>query len=224
MTTKELDPHTQAGQGRGACARLAARRAAGHAYGVRTGHHDLCDQPGDGGSPAPSRWLTTAFGRDVGPAAVRHGMGARRCPGARRLFGDVPHPAPERLQGTGEGAEVEAPLGELAFHHLDDTAGTGHAVRYFVVDLPDGRWFTDSHVYAKKNGDPAPFARHSDEFIATPGSKATAIDRPGTARTAGPREPRVRRRGRRRRVPRSSCARSSSRQADPHRRPPPRPR
>ena len=60
-------------------------------------------------------------------------------------------------------AEVEAPLGEVAVHHLDDTAGT--------------------------------------------------------ARIAGPREPRVRRRGRRRRVPRSSCAGSSTRRADRHRRP-----
>ena len=73
-------------------------------------------------------------------------------------------------------AMVEAPLNDVLVHHLDQTSPTGHGIRYFVVDLPDGRWLADSLVYTKKNGDRAPFAQHADDFIAALASKATAIE------------------------------------------------
>jgi hypothetical protein len=72
-------------------------------------------------------------------------------------------------------AEVEAPLDAVLVHHLEHTSGSGHRIRYFVVDLPDGRWLAESHVYMKENGNPAPYSEHSDAFIAALGSRATPI-------------------------------------------------
>lgn len=70
---------------------------------------------------------------------------------------------------------MEAGIGDTIVHHLDDRSRSGHLIRYFVIDLPDGRWIADSQVLVKKNGRPAPYAQHSDAFIAALGPRARAI-------------------------------------------------
>ena len=72
-------------------------------------------------------------------------------------------------------AEVAAPLDAVLVHHLEHTSGSGHRIRYFVVDFPDGRWLAESHLHMKENGNPAPCSEHPDAFIAALGSRATPI-------------------------------------------------
>ncbi|MEQ8717317.1 MAG: hypothetical protein RIE08_06870 [Acidimicrobiales bacterium] len=71
--------------------------------------------------------------------------------------------------------EAEAPIGEVTVHHLDDTSQSGHGIRYFVIDLPDGRWMVDSQVVVKKNGERGPFAASSDALIEALGTRAVPI-------------------------------------------------
>lgn len=61
------------------------------------------------------------------------------------------------------------------FHHVDQTTGSGLRIRYFVIDLPDGRWMADSHGLVKKNGKAAPSAPASDAFVAALGTRARPI-------------------------------------------------
>jgi len=71
--------------------------------------------------------------------------------------------------------EVEATVDGVTVHHLDHTTGSGLRIRYFVIDLPDGRWMADSHVLVKKNGNAAPSAPASDTFVAALGTRARPI-------------------------------------------------
>lgn len=83
-----------------------------------------------------------------------------------------------RLSGWRErvkDAEAEAPLDEVTIRYLDDASGSGHGIRYFVIDFPDGRWIADSQIVGKKNGEPGPFAASSDAFVAVLGPLAVPI-------------------------------------------------
>lgn len=122
-------------------------------------------------SVADLRIPAEALGRD--PSDMWNVPGSTRAlalsPGTFRVL---------RLGGFKErvkAVEVEEPLDSVVVHHLDHESSSGHRIRYFVLDLPDGRWMADSHIHVKKNGQPSPFARSSDALIAALGPRTIAI-------------------------------------------------
>lgn len=83
-----------------------------------------------------------------------------------------------RLSGWKErvkDAEIDVDAAGVVVHHLDSVQSRGHTARYFLADLPDGRWMLDSMVVATAKGSPGPFAAAADGFIAALGDRARPI-------------------------------------------------
>ncbi len=122
-------------------------------------------------SSSDPRWVTSLLGRDLADNAVTLGNGRAFVLTPTRLL-------VLRLSGWKErvkGAEIDVDATHVLVHHVDKMQAHGHTARYFLADLPDGRWALDSMVYVKKNGQRGPFADVADGFLAALGPRARPL-------------------------------------------------
>ena len=122
-------------------------------------------------SSSDPAWAAGLLGRDLADNAVVLGS-------ARAFVLTQSRFLVLRLSGWKErvkGAEVDVDATGIVVHHVDAEQSHGHTARYFVADLPDGRWVLDSMIIVKKNGARARFADAADAFLDALGDRSIPI-------------------------------------------------